>query len=164
MSRNQSSSSSSAQPKSSKISHVVFCNVFLEELSKKLHQQLPEGIKPDVSDEWRKKVVELAKHSASIAFHEEQCKNIISELQTHAIKDFKSDKLEDRIEEVRGILKKRSQKFDPNTSEAFKRIKNMLMPSADGDDEIEVFEDGTNRDAEFKCPLTGVAYVEPLKK
>jgi len=164
MSRNHSSSSSTSQPKAGKISHVVFCNVFLEELAKKLQHQLPDGVKTEVSDEWKKKVVELAGQATSISFHEEQCKKIVSELETHAIKDFKSDKLEDRIEEVRAILKKRSQGFDPNTSDSFKKIKNMLIPSNRDDDDIEVFEDGTNREANFKCPITGSAYVEPMKK
>ena len=165
MSRNQSSSSSTSQPKGGKISHVVFCNVFLEELAKKLQHQLPEGIKPEISDEWKKKVVELAGQSTSISFHEEQCKKIVSELEKDAIKDFKSDKIEDRIEEVRAILKKRSQGFDLNTSDSFKKIKKMLIPSANrDDDDIEVFEDGTNRDGEFKCPITCTAFIEPMKK
>lgn len=164
MSRNQSSSSSTSQAKSGKVSHVIFCNVFLEELAKKLNSNLPEGIKPEVSDEWKKKVIELAGHSMSISFHEEQCKKIISELETNTIKDFKSDKLEDRVEEVRAILKKRSQGFDPNTNDSYKRIKNMLKQASSGDDDVEVFENGTSRDTDFKCPITSMAFVEPMKK
>lgn len=144
---------------------LQFTTVLLDSLTEKIIENIA-NVDDKSLDTWRVQILNASKESANLLNENKDISNLIREIESNQIKNFTSNSIPERINEIKQISKKRLSSFDGTKGESYKRIKKAFdrkLATADDEDEDLVVNDKLT-EADFKCPFSGLKYDQPMKR
>lgn len=144
---------------------LQFATVLLDGLTEKIIENMA-NVDDKLLESWRDQILNSSKDSANLTNENKDINTLIHEIESKQIKNFATNTIADRINEVKEISKKRLSKFDGSTTDNYKKIKKAFdrkLSKGDDDDEDLVVNNKLT-EADFKCPFSGTKYVEPMKR
>ena len=141
-----------------------FSTLMIEDLASKIAEKesFLKRIAEDVHSRLKERIINLMKENASLKHALDEKKKIANEIDQGIFDEsLNCDNISLKQTEFKVIFRKRLNNFDVDKAEEVKKVRQILLPS-DDDEELQISEQ--IRESDFKCPVTGMRMVDPMKR